>query len=78
VSRYRKVPCRHCGKYVTTNALGRSSHLKACPGAPQRVTPSTGAAALPPRGCFHMFYSESCEHCRAYRAARNDQLKETT
>ena len=32
MARYRKKQCRYCGKWITTNALGRASHLRACPG----------------------------------------------
>jgi hypothetical protein len=38
-SRYRRKPCKLCGTYVTTNALGRASHMRHCPGRPLPVKP---------------------------------------
>jgi hypothetical protein len=36
--RYRKVQCA-CGAWVTTNALGRAAHKRACPGKFQLAKP---------------------------------------
>lgn len=38
--RYGRRPCRGCGELITTNALGRAAHEKACKGAHQEPKPS--------------------------------------